>query len=63
VGTLLLALTLAAYSLAMTSGRGSFGALNGALLAVAVVGLGLFVRVEAKAPSPLIRLALFRDVK
>jgi EmrB/QacA subfamily drug resistance transporter len=61
VGTLLLALTLAAYSLAMTSGRGSFGALNGALLAVAVVGLGLFVRVEAKAPSPLIRLALFRD--
>ena len=49
VGTLLLALTLAAYALAMTIGRGQFGALNLALLLAAVVGAGLFVRVEARA--------------
>src|SRR3981189_2139846 len=60
-GTLLLALTLAAYALAMTIGRGSFGPLNIALLVAAVVGLGLFVRAEARAASPLIRVAMFRD--
>jgi MFS family permease len=43
-GTLLLALTLAAYALAMTMGRGSFGPLNIALLLMAAVGVGLFVR-------------------
>ena len=57
VGTLLLALTLAAYALAMTMGRG----LDMALLLVAGVGIGLFVLVEARVASPLIRLALFRD--
>ena len=61
VGTLLLALTLAAYALAMTIGRGSFGPLNMALLLAAVVGVGLFVLAEARAASPLIRLAMFRD--
>jgi len=61
VGTLLLALTLAAYALAMTMGRGSFGLLNMALLLAAVVGVGLFVLAEARAASPLIRLAMFRD--
>ncbi len=61
VGTLLLALTLAAYALAMTTGRGSFGLLNGALLFTAVAGLGLFALAEAKATSPLIRLAMFRN--
>jgi EmrB/QacA subfamily drug resistance transporter len=61
LGTLLLALTLAAYALAMTMGRGSFGALNMALLSAAVVGAGLFLRAEARAASPLIRLAVFRD--
>jgi EmrB/QacA subfamily drug resistance transporter len=60
-GTLLLALTLAAYALAMTLGRGRPGALNVALLAAAVAGLRLFVRVERRVPSPLIRLAMFRD--
>ncbi len=60
-GTLLLALTLAAYALAMTIGRGSFGPLNVALLCVAAFGVGLFVLVEARAASPLIRLAMFRD--
>jgi EmrB/QacA subfamily drug resistance transporter len=60
-GTLLLALTLAAYALAMTIGRGSFGALNMALLLAAVFGAGFLVFVEARAASPLIRLAMFRD--
>jgi EmrB/QacA subfamily drug resistance transporter len=61
LGTLLFALTLAAYALAMTIGRGSFGPFNMALLLAAVVGAGLFIRVEARAASPLIRLAMFRD--
>lgn len=60
-GTLLLALALAAYALAMTSGRGSFGVLNLALLAATALGLGLFALVEARAASPLIRPALFRE--
>ncbi len=61
VGTLLLALALAAYALAMTTSRGSFGLLNVALLSAAVFGVGLFALAEAKAPSPLIQLALFRN--
>src|SRR5665647_1390930 len=61
VGTLLLALTLAAYALAMTIGRGSFGPLNMALLLAAVFGVALFALAEARAASPLIRLAMFRD--
>ncbi len=60
-GTLLLALTLAAYALAMTVGRGGFGPLNAALLAAAVSGAGLFVLAERRAASPLIRPAMFRD--
>ena len=61
VGTLLLALTLAAYALAMTIGHGHFGRLNIALLLAAVGGVGLFVLAEARATSPLIRMAMFRD--
>ena len=60
-GTLLLALTLAAYALAMTIGRGHFGSLNVALLSAAFIGVGLFVLAEARAASPLIRLSMFRD--
>jgi EmrB/QacA subfamily drug resistance transporter len=60
-GTLLLALTLAAYALAMTLGRGRLGALNVALLAAAAAGLALFVGAERRAPAPLVRLAMFRD--
>lgn len=61
LGTLLLALTLGAYALAMTMGRGHFGVLNGILLLAAVIGAGIFVRVEASAKSPLIRLAMFQN--
>ena len=60
-GTLLLALALAAYTLAMTIGRGSFGTRNMALLAVALLGAGLFLLVEARTESPLIRLTIFRN--
>src|ERR1041384_6850526 len=60
-GTLLLALTLVAYALAMTLGRGSFGLPNTALLVAAVLGVGLFLRAAARAASALIRLAMLRD--
>ena len=60
-GSLLLALALAAYSLAMTLGRGHFGAINLALaIAAAVLGL-VFLLVESKARSPLVQPALFRE--
>lgn len=61
VGTLLLALTLGAYALAVTLGRGSFGPLNMALLLAAACGLGIFVFAESRATTPLVRLAIFRD--
>ena len=61
LGTLLLALTLGAYALAMTIGRGSFGPINVVLLLSAIFGLGLFVLAEAKASSALIQLEMFRD--
>jgi MFS family permease len=60
-GTLLLALTLGAYALAMTAGHGGFGTMNAVLLSVTLLGVGLFVRVQARASSPLLRLAMFRD--
>jgi len=60
-GTLLLALTLGAYALAVTLGRGEFGSLNLALMLAALFGAGLFVLVEARTAAPLIRLAAFRN--
>jgi MFS family permease len=60
-GTFVLALTLAAYALAMTLGRGQVGATTAALLAAAVAGLGLFVWIEMRAASPLVPLAMFRS--
>jgi MFS family permease len=60
-GTVILALALAGYALAMTLGRGHFGAINMALLGAAVCGAGLFVLVEAKSASPLIRPDMVRD--
>lgn len=61
LGTVLIALTLGAYALAMTMGRGHFGVLNGGLLLAAFIGAGLFVLVEANAQSPLIRLTMFQN--
>lgn len=62
-GTLLLAVALAAYALGMTLGRGRFGSVNLALMVVALVSVCVFLRVEAKANAPLIRLAMFRDAQ
>jgi EmrB/QacA subfamily drug resistance transporter len=61
MGTLVLTLTLATYALAMTIGRGTFGALNMVLLLAALFGAGIFVLTEIRASSPLIALAMFRD--
>ena len=60
-GTLLLALALAAYALAVTIGRGSFGPLNLTLLLAAGCAAGLFVVAETKAAAPLIRLGMLRN--
>ena len=59
----MLAATLGAYALAMTVGRGSFGARNGALLLGALVGAALFVLAQKKVASPLLRLGMFRDAQ
>lgn len=59
-GTLLLATTLSAYALAMTLGGGA-GPLAPALPAAALIGFALFLAVERKATSPLIRLSMFRE--
>lgn len=60
-GAFLLTLTLSAYTVAWTLGRGNFGLRNVLLLAVAVGGAWAFVRVERAADYPLVQLALFRD--
>lgn len=61
IGTALLAVTLAAYALAMTIGRGDPGLANVALLAAAVLGARVFLWFEATTASPLIRSTMFRD--
>ncbi len=61
LGTALLAFALVAFALTMTAGRGQFGLLNVALLLAALAAGAVFLLVEAKAASPLIRLGLFRD--
>ena len=61
LGILALALTLVAYALAMTLGQGHFGFSNGALLLVAGAGLWLFLRIEARAKSPIFPQGLLRD--
>lgn len=60
-GTVLLALTLGAYALAMTLGRGRFGVSNVLLLAGAAACGWLFVAVERRAPAPLVRPAMLGD--
>jgi MFS family permease len=60
LGSALLALSLAAYALSMTLDRTSTS-LGIGLLCAALCGAGLFVRVEARARSPLVSPALFRN--
>lgn len=61
LGTSVLAVTFVAYALAMTIGHGRFSTINLALILTAIAGAGLFVGIEARAASPLVPLALFRD--
>lgn len=61
-GTALLAASLAAYALALTRHRAGFGTVNLALLASAAVGAALFVHMQRRSSSPLLPLALMRDV-
>ena len=58
LGTLVLALTLVAYALAMTLGHGPR---NAALLVAALIGVVGFLLVERRAATPLVRLSMFRD--
>lgn len=60
-GSVLLALALTAYALAMTLGRGAMGPLALLLLLAALVAACVFVVVETRAKSPLVRLQLFRN--
>ncbi|UTH74677.1 MFS transporter [Chromobacterium sp. IIBBL 290-4] len=60
-GTALLALATASYALAMTTGRGHFGAQNAAWLAAALAGGAAFVWRQRRAASPLLRLDMLRD--
>lgn len=60
-GTALLALTLGAYALGMTIGRGDVGAANVALLGGAALGAATFVRVESRTASPLVRFDTLTD--
>lgn len=58
-GTLLLIITLAAYALALTTARPGLASIS--LLSIAVLTAGAFIYAEARAPFPLVRLAMFRD--
>lgn len=60
-GVVVLTMTLMAYALAMTVGKGRFGVVNGALLLAAIVGGALFLWVEARASAPLVRPGLFHQ--
>ncbi|SCK28283.1 MFS transporter [Vogesella sp. LIG4] len=58
VGTALLSITLGAYALAMTLGRGDWGLRNNVLLGLALLAAALFVISQQRASAPLIKLSL-----
>lgn len=64
VGTILLAATLGAYSLAMTfsGARGLGDTLVVQLMIGVIVGLVLFLGVQMKVKAPLLRLSMFRNL-
>lgn len=61
IGTALLAVALAAFALAMTTGRGHFVAVNIILLGVAAMASALFVIAESRVDNPLVQIRLIRD--
>lgn len=60
-GSTLLAVTLTAYALAMTLGKGHAGLLNLVLLIAAALGAALFLRMQKIARSPLVHPHLLRN--
>jgi EmrB/QacA subfamily drug resistance transporter len=60
-GSLVLAVSLAAFALAMTVGRGHFDGRHVLLLSVTAAGAMAFVAIEARTASPVVRLEMFRD--
>lgn len=60
-GVLLLMLTLLAYALALTGGNVGLSLPLWPLLALVVLGAVLFIRVEARAHTPLVQLALLHQ--
>lgn len=58
LGAVLLILTIGAYALALSLNRGAFGAFNLALLAIAAIGFVLFIAVQNRSPSPIVRFSL-----
>jgi EmrB/QacA subfamily drug resistance transporter len=61
LGTLLIAITLASYTLAMTIGKGSFNWINLILLVIGLTGIGVFIYSQTKIESPLIQLSTFKN--
>ncbi len=61
LGTIVLALTLGMYALAMTMGHGKFGTTSIALMATVIAGFSLFVFIEGRVAMPLVQLSLFRN--
>lgn len=60
-GMMVLAATLGAYALAMTTGREHFGALNLGLFAASLLGAAGFIHLQRHATAPLLDLARLRD--
>lgn len=60
-GAFILALTLTAYSLAVTGGSDGFDAKSGVLLLGAAVGVVVFVVIERRRDMPLVQLAALRN--
>ena len=60
-GTLLLALSLLAFTSALTLESRMSGLVVGALAALAAAGFAVFVWHQARTPAPLVRLELLRD--
>ena len=61
VGTLLLTITLSSYALSVTLGKGKFQIQNIGLIAIAFIGLGLFIVIEKRVNNPLVDLRIFRS--
>lgn len=60
-GMILLAISLGAYALSTTLGGAAPGMTSAGLAILALIGLAAFVANEARAPVPLVQLALLRD--